>query len=1106
MSTLNRYQGIDEILHLLDGVSVRRWMLRLAAGISAVITIVCVALLAAVVAGGYWHDQPPVMLRWIILIGFCAVSGAAAWWFVARRIFGRRQNPARTARIVEQASPGLQNHLINAVQLAADADQKSPHLVQKAIDEAVGYSRYVDPRTSLPVKTTRRWALAAAIAVIVLAGFALLQKGPFLRGLAAMQPTRYVPTYGSVELVKLLPGDATCFVGDRLAVVVQIRNDDEKPLNGRIIIENAQPQPMTSNIKCSVFTAELPPAAQSFRYAVQIGDTRWPLDRPYYNVKVVNRVDVEAFDIDYTYPPYTGMAPRKVSSAGGHIEAPAGSKATIELRLSAPAPQVQLEIKDNGSIQMAPDRDDRTFSAELPIDKDGEYRIVLRDRSGGAMQYIPDLAESGKSAEAYSSSGRSMMNGYFSIRAIADEPPKVRFLSPGCDIDAPPGGTVKTRVEILDDHGLTEAVLLASREGEEPKTIHRYAFGEKKQGRFDFEIRLDDYRLGDTVVYFAAATDNRNLPGLGGYQTTKTPLFKIAVRDPAVVAAERAKRFEQLRQRLAALLAAQQKQRLQTEQCRCQPADLKGVTAMAKTIVEAQKSIRSDMQDIVEHFDFEPEMLTIQQGLALLSVNEAALAIQQAGVLAALENFDARQKPCEMLADTQDKIIDALQTMLAILPALARGDIDSQKQSAAGDLSDETKEKLRQLQSKLEEFVEEHKKVIEASQRLAKKPVDDFTEEDKKLLEELRAIEDKWEKFLEEAITDFSRLAEQDFSNPALLKELMSVKSDVTMAKNALANKAAEIATACEENGIENAETLTANIEKWLSDKPDREKWDMEDPTGQENIEQAELPTELEDLVGDLLEEEEDLLEEVEDVSSKYTMSGDKGIGWDAVDGPISNMNAQGVTGNQLPNNDEVGGRSGEGRQGKSSGEHVEDKAVGKGGRETPTRLGEEPYQKGQVKDTSTEPAGGATGGGKTSGAGGEGLEGPVPPPMQQELDRLAGKQAALVNRAERIRANFKQSDYSGFKLDSAVTLMKKNAEDLKAGRYKNVLRQRNVLISSLKQTALLLGGMINVRSDKSTAMTKQVRDNVADTMQDKMPEDYKDVMQQYYRRMSESD
>ena len=72
----------------------------------------------------------------------------------------------------------------------------------------------------------------------------------------------------------------------------------------------------------------------------------------------------------------------------------------------------------------------------------------------------------------------------------------------------------------------------------------------------------------------------------------------------------------------------------------------------------------------------------------------------------------------------------------------------------------------------------------------------------------------------------------------------------------------------------------------------------------------AELPGELEDIIGDLMEKEEDLFDEMEDVSSSAIDSLDKGAGWDATDGPISNNSAKGVTGNRLPNTSEIGGRS----------------------------------------------------------------------------------------------------------------------------------------------------------------------------------------------------
>ena len=79
----------------------------------------------------------------------------------------------------------------------------------------------------------------------------------------------------------------------------------------------------------------------------------------------------------------------------------------------------------------------------------------------------------------------------------------------------------------------------------------------------------------------------------------------------------------------------------------------------------------------------------------------------------------------------------------------------------------------------------------------------------------------------------------------------------------------------------------------------------------------------------------------------------------------------------------------------------MSEEAVGKGGRKTPTRLTPDPFVKGEVKDTSKDPVGGATGGGKISGYGGEGLQGPVPDRPQNPLARLASRQAQLRNKAE---------------------------------------------------------------------------------------------------------
>src|SRR5262249_34021635 len=145
----------------------------------------------------------------------------------------------------------------------------------------------------------------------------------------------------------------------------------------------------------------------------------------------------------------------------------------------------------------------------------------------------------------------------------------------------------------------------------------------------------------------------------------------------------------------------------------------------------------------------------------------------------------------------------------------------------------------------------------------------------------------------------------------------------------------------------ESAKELTTHIERWLMQQPDRTQWKMEEPVNQFDQHMAELPKQLQDMMGDLMDQEEDITDEMENLGSKWADSLDKGSGWDAGEGPISNMSAQGVTGNQMPKNTEIQGRSGEGREGRSSGEFVGAEAEGKGGRKTPTRMTNDPFSSG---------------------------------------------------------------------------------------------------------------------------------------------------------------
>ncbi len=1104
MSNHPRYRGITEILQTLRVTHRRRKYISTLTRLAALITAASLACIVAAATTGYWADQPPAAIRWPVAFVTFGLLAAMTLAMLTRLLW--RQNPAQIARFVESQSPELANRLTNSILLATDANQPNPKLIQRTIDEAVSSLNNFTPTSVTPARGMIRWTTIAAVAIGACLCFALMQPKPFVRGIRAVfMPWRWVSHVNDSIAIKITPEDTELFAGSMLRISVSPGDvstslQQLRDMNPQVVIL-AQGQDnsiaMLEDGPANTLDCLIGPITEPTQYRIVMGDNRWPTDKPWYTVGLLRRVEVLGLDISYTYPKYTAIAPTSAADTDGNITAPIGSTAVITLRLTRPIASADLATAGEPLVRMAVSGGNTTFTSPLNVDRDGKYRLTLRDATGRAIGTLPDLTD-----PDYQPAG-----GYYTIRAVLDSAPKIAFMLPARDTTIAPGKALRMRLRATDDYPLGKIAIMLGRTGTKPSQVFSPPLKGNLDKVFDFDYTVPDKTPDDgsvTLEYFATVTDTRRVGRLRlNPQYAKSRLFRIAVRDDAKLSTESATQYELLRKKLLGVLRLQLSQRVNTAICWTKHAEVKDVRTTAAGIAKAQDVIHAAIKWLVKKHKVTPDMLAIRSELAQLQANEAPTATEQAQTLASLASMQQRNPSCAALSATQGRIIFSLQSMLAIMPELSRAKA-TKDDGRATDIPPGVQDTIDKLKSKLAEFADAQRKAITVSKALAKLPADVF-EDSKAKLDELKVVQDKWEKFIDEQLSDMSKLAQQDFSNPQLLSELLSVKCDVTMAKDALSKKAIEIATAAEENSLKNATTLTANIEKWLPDKPDREKWAMEALEEQDNVEMPELPSQLEDLVGDLLEQEEDLFEEMDDVTSKAAGSFDKGAGWDAMDGPISSMNAQGVTGNQLPNSSEIQGRSGEGRQGKSTGEFVEDKAVGKGGRRTPTRLTPEAFMKGQVKDTSQEPQGGATGGGKLSGAGSEGLEGAAPPQLRKELKRLAGKQAQLMNRAERIRGKMHKTDPANLKLFKAVTLMNRVRSDLEQFRYHNALRMRKELVGNLKSSTLMLSGEIDVQADETSAMPKYIRDDISDAMNAKLPAEFKDVLKQYYQRLSET-
>jgi len=410
----------------------------------------------------------------------------------------------------------------------------------------------------------------------------------------------------------------------------------------------------------------------------------------------------------------------------------------------------------------------------------------------------------------------------------------------------------------------------------------------------------------------------------------------------------------------------------------------------------------------------------------------------------------------------------------------------------------EMKEMVEEIKKQLQSFINDEKDLIEAAKKISQ--IKNLSSE--KDLQNMIETQDKYLNLFQKIVNDLDKLGKQTKGKFTLSDELIEMISHIQKSNENIKKKSIHMAISESQIGLEKAEEITSNLEKWLAEYPDYIKWDLEEPSNEYDVPEAELPDELEDIIGDLIEQEEDMKEEIEDLTSSWMDSLDKGAGWGVSDGPISNMSAKGITGNLMPNQQEIGGRSGEGRTGRSYGEMVEKTATGKGGRKTPARLTPDNLEPGQVQDKSKQTPIGPTGGGKVSGWGPEGLRGPVEE-YTFKYDLLAKKQKEIVDKAEKVLKELKIRNINNPQLERSIKAMKEFQIQLKTGKYKDLMKTKSKIISNLKQANEIIVKQLLLKTENLKRLKLHDISEKGFWI-DEIPDGYEKVVIKYFKLMSE--
>ena len=128
------------------------------------------------------------------------------------------------------------------------------------------------------------------------------------------------------------------------------------------------------------------------------------------------------------------------------------------------------------------------------------------------------------------------------------------------------------------------------------------------------------------------------------------------------------------------------------------------------------------------------ERQTIRRVINGLAFGDMLAAVSQCDDLVKLKSLEEFNQPSGKLMAVQDRIIDVLRKLLDVARHAEEQDACGDEETARRQPARRRQGQLEEIRNKLDKFLEQQKKVIEASENLAKIPVEDFTKQQEEAL------------------------------------------------------------------------------------------------------------------------------------------------------------------------------------------------------------------------------------------------------------------------------------------------------------------------------------------------------------------------------------
>ena len=385
---------------------------------------------------------------------------------------------------------------------------------------------------------------------------------------------------------------------------------------------------------------------------------------------------------------------------------------------------------------------------------------------------------------------------------------------------------------------------------------------------------------------------------------------------------------------------------------------------------------------------------------------------------------------------------------------------------------------------------------------------------DDELLEEIVELKKKMSDSMLKVATDLQALPELDAANELVSDCYQIYEAMAQVEGSEDSTDATEIGLQKEDFWLEHMAATGQKLdemEHWLANEPDSFKRNVE------NFDQAEIqsaipkigmPEELQDLIGDLLEEQQELADKTDD---SLTNQGDANpaLGWEIAEGETVDYSAGGKSGNRAPDHKEQDGRSQVGRAGMSDGEVMAKSGrINEGDDEIDKRRTRDSSQSGDIEEEDHGEAK-ATGGGKNAGYADEkGMAGTEADARRESKVRQADEGSMQAELAQLADTVYAKAQLSGLKIpagfNNARENMKRSAEAGKAGQIQQMREFQSRAIQELTRARSSFDAGFGNESMGAGATFERSPDAAVASNPEEAPVEYREMVSEYFKTIGE--